>query len=272
MTEEKAEKKDAAEVDAPSVENPPSESSKSSESSESTEKSAGAVKKKKAVEAPAVALPGFYGIKAGMTRVFDDSGNHVPVTVIKLIPNFVTQVKTPQKDGYGAYQIAYGEKRAKLVTKPVRGILAKAKVENNLTRFAEWKTDEAQEAHLGGRVSLDLFPVSTVVDVTGMSKGKGFQGVVRRWNFAQGPLSHGSKFHRTGGSVGNRATPGKIWKNKKMPGHMGAVKRTVQNLLVVGINLEKGYMLIQGGIPGAKNSFVRVCRAIKHGGTSGGTQ
>ena len=212
-----------------------------------------------------VALPGFYGVKAGMTRIFDDSGNHVPVTVIKLVPNFITQVKTHEKDGYEAYQIAYFEKREKLLNKPTKGILVKSKVEKNLTRFSELRTGKVDVAHLGGQVSLDHFPVSTLVDVTGISQGKGFQGVVKRWNFAQGPLSHGSKFHRTGGSVGNRATPGKIWKNKKMPGHMGAVKRTAQNLRVVEVNHEKGYMLIRGAVPGAKNGLVRIYRAAKMG-------
>ena len=212
---------------------------------------------------PSVALPAFYGVKAGMTRIFDDSGNHVPVTVVKIVPNFITQVKTLQKDGYEAYQIAYFEKREKLVSKPVKGILAKAKVEKNLTRFSELRTGKVDTAHLGGCVSLDHFPSSTLVDVTGISQGKGFQGVIKRWNFSQGPLSHGSKFHRTGGSIGNRATPGKVWKNKKMPGHMGAVRRTVQNLRVVEVNHEKGYMLIRGAVPGAKNGLVRVCRATK---------
>ena len=226
------------------------------------EKTADAAPATKA-EVPSVALSGFYGIKAGMTRIFDDSGNHVPVTVIKLIPNFITQVKTLQKDGYEAYQVAYFEKREKLLRRPVKGILAKAKVEKNLTRFSEFKAEKADVTHLGGEVSLDHFPVSTLVDVTGVSQGKGFQGVIKRWNFSQGPLSHGSKFHRTGGSVGNRATPGKIWKNKKMPGHMGAVKRTVQNLRVVEVNHKKGYMLVRGAVPGAKNGLVCVCRATK---------
>ena len=102
-----------------------------------------------------------------------------------------------------------------------------------------------------------------MVDVTGTSKGKGFQGVIKRWNFACGPMSHGSKFHRTGGSIGNRATPGKVWKNKKMPGHMGVVRKTIQNLQVVEVNQDKGYLLIKGSVPGSKNGFVRIAKAIK---------
>ncbi len=218
------------------------------------------------VASSSVALSGFYGVKAGMTRIFDDTGNNVPVTVIKLVPNFITQVKTLDKDGYEAYQVGYGEKREKLLTKPTKGILAKAKVKKNLTHFSEVKVGEVDPANLGKEISLENFPSSTFVDVTGTSKGKGFQGVIKRWNFAQGPLSHGSKFHRTGGSIGNRATPGRVWKNKKMPGHMGVAKRTVQNLQVVEVNQEKGYLLIKGSVPGAKNSFVRINKAIKRQG------
>ena len=215
-----------------------------------------------------LALSGFYGVKMGMMRVFDKAGNHTPVTVIKLIPNFVTQVKTLNKDGYEAYQIGYGEKREKLLTKPIKGLLAKAKVEKNLTRFAEVKAQNADSTHQGLEVSLDDFPPATFVDVMGVSKGKGFQGVIKRWNFSQGPRSHGSKFHRTGGAIGNRATPGRVWKNKKMPGHLGGARKTVQNLQIVEVNREKGYLLIKGSVPGAKNSFVRISRAVKKQGAA----
>ncbi|MCP4912612.1 MAG: 50S ribosomal protein L3 [Oligoflexia bacterium] len=210
-----------------------------------------------------LALPAFYGVKAGMTRIFDEAGNHVPVTVIKLINNYVSQVKTTEKDGYEAYQIAYGAKRGKLVNKPTKGRLAKAKIEEFNTKFSELRTEGVDEANLGKTLSLDEFPAATMVDVTGTSKGRGFQGVIKRWNFACGPMSHGSKFHRTGGSIGNRATPGRVWKNKKMPGHMGVVKKTIQNLQVVEVNQDKGYMLIKGSVPGSKNGFVRIAKAIK---------
>lgn len=213
--------------------------------------------------AAAVNLSSFYGIKAGMTRIFDDAGNHVPVTVIKLEPNYITQVKTADKDGYEAYQVGYYEKREKLVNKATKGRLAKAGVKPALTRFAEVKADSVDAGALGKEVSIEDFAASTIVDVTGKSKGKGFQGVIKRYNFSGGPMSHGSKFHRTTGSIGNRATPGKVWKNKKMPGHMGCEIKTVQNLEVVEVNKDKGYMLIRGSVPGSKNSWVKISKAVK---------
>ena len=167
-------------------------------------------------------LAAFYGVKAGMMRIFDEQGNHVPVSVIQLIPNWVSQVKTIERDGYEAYQVAYGEKRERLLGRPAKGILSQAKIEKFPAHFFEVKTSGVDAKYLGQEVSLDAFSPAAYVDVTGVSKGKGFQGVIRRWNFSQGPLSHGSKFHRTGGSIGNRTTPGKVWKNKKMPGIWGA--------------------------------------------------
>ncbi len=210
-----------------------------------------------------VSLPSVFGVKAGMTRIFDEAGNHVPVTVIKLIPNFISQVKTQEKDGYSAYQIGYGEKREKLVTTPVKGQLKKAGIANHLTKFAELRSDEVSEESLGKEVSLENFVASTWVDVTGTSKGKGFAGVMKKYNFAGGPASHGHKFHRTTGSIGNRATPGKVWKNKKMPGHMGVVTKTIQNLQIVELNEEQGYLLIKGSVPGSKNGFVKIAKAVK---------
>lgn len=215
-------------------------------------------------EGTGVNLPAFYGVKAGMTRIFDESGSNVPVTVIKLIPNFISQVKTKEKDGYEAYQIAYGEKREKLLTKPTKGKLSKAKIEKNLTRFAEVKVaDSVSEENLGKEISLEGFAKDTFVDVAGVSKGKGFQGVIKKFGFAGGPATHGSHFHRGPGSIGNRATPGKVWKNKKMPGHLGAKQVTNQNLKVVELNKEEGYLLVKGSIPGSKNGFVKISKAIK---------
>lgn len=213
--------------------------------------------------ASAVELSSFYGIKAGMTRIFDEEGNHIPVTVIKLETNYITQVKTEEKDGYEAYQVGYQAKREKLVNKPTKGRLAKASIKPALTKFSEVKFDGAAADALGKEVSLSAFAPATMVDVTGKSKGKGFQGVIKRYNFAGGPSTHGSKFHRTTGSIGNRATPGRVWKNKKMPGHMGCEVKTVQNLQVVEVNNEKGYMLIRGSVPGSKNSWVKISKAVK---------
>ena len=210
-----------------------------------------------------VSLPAFYGQKAGMTRIFDEAGNHVPVTVVKLIPNFISQVKTNEKDGYSAYQLAYGEKREKLVNNPLKGHLKKANIEKTFSKYAELRTENANVESLGKEVSLEAFEKNTYVDVTGVSKGKGFAGVIKRHNFQGGPAAHGSKFHRTTGSIGNRATPGRVFRLKKMPGHMGVVKKTVQNLQVVEVNEDQGYMLIKGSLPGSKNGFVRIAKALK---------
>jgi len=210
-----------------------------------------------------VELNSFYGIKAGMTRIFDEAGNHVPVTVIKLIPNVITQVKTIDKDGYEAYQVGYGVKREKLITKPLKGQLAAAKTDKLVTKFAEVKTSNVDAGALGKEVSIDSFTANTIIDVTGVTKGKGMQGVIKRFNFAGGPGAHGSTFHRAPGSIGQRATPARVWKNKKLPGHMDDKKQTVQNLSIVEVNAEKGYLLIKGSVPGSTSSFVRISKAVK---------
>lgn len=210
-----------------------------------------------------VMLPTFFGMKAGMTRIFDSQGNHVPVTIIKLIPNIISQIKTDKKDGYQAYQVAYGEKREKLLTKPIKSHLKKAGIDLMLNRFSEISIDNIEENVVGSNVSYDSFKESDYVDVTSVSKGKGFQGVIKRYGFRGGPGAHGSHFHRAPGSIGNRATPARVFANKKMPGHMGNKKCTVQNLKVVSVNLDKGFMLLKGSVPGAKNSYVKVSRAVK---------
>jgi large subunit ribosomal protein L3 len=210
-----------------------------------------------------VSLPAFYGIKAGMTRIFDQNGNHVPVTVVKLIPNVISQVKTAEKDGYTAYQVAYNEKRESLATAPSKGHLKKANIEKNLSEISEIRVSEVATDALGKEASLELFPVSTYVDVTGSSKGKGFAGVMKRYNFQGGPAAHGSHFHRRPGSIGCRATPARVWAEKKMPGHLGVETSTVQNVQVVEVNLEAGYMLIKGSIPGSKNGFVKIAKSVK---------
>lgn len=206
------------------------------------------------------------GQKAGMTRIFDSEGNFVPVTVIKLIPNKVVQVKSSDKDGYSAYKIAYYEKRTSLVSSPIKGALKKAGLEPVFTRCYEVKVDNADAAFLGKDLSLDAIENGKLVDITGISKGKGFQGVIKRYNFSGGPGAHGSQFHRGPGSIGNRATPARVFAGKKMPGHMGVDKVTVKNLSIVEINKEKGYMLIKGAVPGAKNGFVKISTSFKKKG------
>lgn len=209
-----------------------------------------------------IALDAFYGVKAGMTRVFDENGNHIPVTVIKLIPNLITQVKTAEKDGYTAYQVGYGEKRESLLNKPTKGILAKAGVSQNVTHFAEIKSDAVDAANLGKELEIAV-AAGSYVDVTGESKGKGFAGVMKRYNFRGGPASHGSHFHRRVGSIGNRATPGRVFRGKKMPGHMGTDTKTVQNIVVVEVNPAKGYLLLKGSVPGGKEGFIKISKALK---------
>lgn len=210
-----------------------------------------------------IALDAVYGVKAGMTRVFDENGNHIPVTVIKIIPNLITQVKTTEKDGYTAYQVGFGEKREALLNKPNKGILAKAGVSQTVTHFAEIKADAVDAANLGKEIDVAVFAPGAYVDVTGESKGKGFAGVMKRYNFRGGPASHGSHFHRRVGSIGNRATPGRVFRGKKMPGHMGVDKKTVQNIVVVEVNQAKGYLLLKGSVPGGKEGFIKITKALK---------
>jgi large subunit ribosomal protein L3 len=200
--------------------------------------------------------------KVGMTRIFDSNGNHVPVTVLSIEKQKVTQVKSLDVDGYSALKIAFGEKRAKLINDPKLGELKKAGVAETFSKMTEVRLDsDEHEYSVGQEVSLENLAPGTLINVSGVTKGKGFAGVVKRYGFAGGPKSHGSKFHRTTGSIGNRATPGKVWKGKKMPGHMGCDRQTIKNLEVVEMNFEKGYMLVKGSVPGAKNSFVRVTKA-----------
>ncbi|MEI8346161.1 MAG: 50S ribosomal protein L3 [Pseudomonadota bacterium] len=214
-------------------------------------------------KAQGVDLPAFFGVKAGMTRVFDETGNQITVTVIKLIPNIVSQVKTKEKDGYEAYQVAYYEKREKLINKPKKGHLAKANIKKSLSRFEEIRMDGVHTEYVGKEVSLGLFQPNAVIDVTGVSKGKGFQGVVKRFGFQGGPAAHGSHFHRIPGSIGNRTWPARVFKGKRLPGHMGDDQVTVQNLKVVEVNESKGYLLIRGSIPGSKSSIVRIVQSVK---------
>ena len=208
-------------------------------------------------------LNSIFAVKAGMTRFFDENGNHVPVTVVELIPNKVAQVKTPETDGYSAYQVAYYAKREKLINNPTKGHLKKAKIKESFKKFAEVKVDETDTAYLGKEVGLGAFSDDMFIDITGVTKGKGFQGVIKRHNFQGGPAAHGSKFNRSTGSIGNRATPGRVFKIKKMPGHMGVKKQTVQNLKIVKIEAEKGYMLVKGSVPGPTNGFIRISKARK---------
>ena len=162
-----------------------------------------------------LSLPAFYGQKAGMTRIFDEAGKHVPVTVVKLIPNVISQVKTKEKMAMKLIKLLMVKREKSLVNKPKKGHLKKLVLIKLFARFAEIKTDEVNADNLGKEVSVEDFEANTFVDVTGTSKGKGFAGVMKRHNFGGGPAAHGSKFHRTGGSIGNRATPGRVLSKRK---------------------------------------------------------
>jgi large subunit ribosomal protein L3 len=196
--------------------------------------------------------------KAGMTRVFDEDGNHIPVTVLELINNYVVQQKNNETDGYESTKIGFYEKRKNLVNKPMSGELSKAQItgDNVPVRFQEFS--KLESAELGQVISPENFTKGTVVKITGTSKGKGFAGVIKRYGFSGGPAAHGSKFHRTTGSIGNRATPGRVWKGKKMPGHMGCETKTIKNLKIQELNIASGYLLVKGSVPGHKNSFVKL--------------
>ncbi|MBB6625002.1 50S ribosomal protein L3 [Clostridium gasigenes] len=202
------------------------------------------------------------GKKIGMTQIFDENGRVIPVTVVEATPCVVVQKKTIQKDGYDAIQVGFGEIREKLVNKPKKGHYAKAGVSLK-RRLREFRLEDCSTYEVGQEIKVDVFVVGEKIDVSGVSKGKGFQGVIKRWNANRGPMTHGSKFHRAVGSMGASSDPSKTFKNKHMPGHMGAVNKTVQNLEVVKIIAEKNLILIKGGIPGPNKGTVVIRNAVK---------
>jgi large subunit ribosomal protein L3 len=197
-----------------------------------------------------------------MTRVFTEEGISVPVTVIEVTPNRVSQVKTEETDGYEAVQVTVGERRASRVTKPQAGHFAKAGVEAG--RSAGEFRSEVGELQAGSEITLEVFEAGQSVDVTGTSKGKGFAGTVKRWNFRTQDATHGNSLsHRAPGSIGQNQTPGKVFKGKKMAGHLGAERVTVQNLEIVRVDAEKNLLLVKGAIPGAAGGDVIVRPAVK---------
>ena len=208
---------------------------------------------------------GLVGKKAGMTRIFTEDGVSIPVTVVEVQPNRVTQVKTLESDGYSAIQITTGAKRASRVSKSSAGHFAKAGVEagRGLWEF-RLEGAENQEFELGSELSVNLFEAGQKVDVTGRSIGKGFAGGVKRWGFAMQDATHGNSLsHRAPGSIGQCQTPGRVFKGKKMAGHMGDRRRTVQTLELVRVDEERGLLLIKGSVPGSKGSDVIVRPATK---------
>ncbi len=208
---------------------------------------------------------GVIGQKRGMTRVFTDDGESVPVSVVEVAPNRITQVKTEDNDGYRAVQVTRGAKRVSLVNKPKAGHFARASQEAG-DGLWEFRLDEGEGEHLaaGGEITVDVFSEGQIVDVTGTTKGKGFAGVVKRHNFRMQDATHGNSLsHRAPGSIGQCQTPGRVFKGKKMAGHMGAVRSTTQNLRVVRVDTERNLLLIRGAIPGATGGKVIVRPAVK---------
>ena len=200
---------------------------------------------------------GVVGRKTGMTRVFTEEGVSVPVTVVQVEPNRVSQVKTVETDGYQAIQVTVGERRAQhRVSQPVKGHLAKAEMRMGRGLW-EFRVEDLGELAVGAEISVNQFEAGQIVDVTGQSKGKGFAGAVKRWNFHTQDATHGNSLsHRAPGSIGNCQTPGRVFKGKKMAGHMGADRVTVQGLEVVRIDEENGLILVKGSVPGANGTDV----------------
>jgi len=201
-----------------------------------------------------------------MSRIFTEDGRSIPVTLIEATPNRVTQVKTTEIDGYNAIQVTAGSKRAALINKPLAGHYAKAKVEagRGLWEF-RLEADELAKFNVGGEVKADeIFTVGQIVDVAGITKGKGFQGTIKRHNFKMGDATHGNSLsHRSPGSIGQRQTPGRVFPGKKMSGHMGAVRRSAMNLEVVKIDSERHLIAIKGSVPGAQGGNVIIRPAVK---------
>ena len=200
--------------------------------------------------------------KVGMTQIFNEDGVLTPVTVLQAGPCVVTQVKTVENDGYSAVQVGFADKKEKLVNKPMKGHYDKAGV--SYKRFLkEFKFENAEEYSLKDEIKADIFEAGDKVDASAISKGKGFQGAIKRLGQSRGPMAHGSKFHRHQGSNGSATTPGRVFKGKGMPGQMGGKKITIQNLEVVRVDAENNLILVKGAVPGAKKSLVTLKETVK---------
>lgn len=206
---------------------------------------------------------GIVGRKRGMTRIFTEDGSSIPVTVVEVEPNRITQVKNVETDGYNAVQVAVGSRRASRVSKPEKGHFEKAESEAGSV-LVELRNDSEEAFEVGGKITVEAFEAGQKVDVTGQSKGKGFAGGVKRWNFSMQDATHGNSLsHRAPGSIGQCQTPGRVFKGKKMAGHMGAERVTTQNLEVVKVDAERNLLLIKGAVPGAPGGSVVVRPAVK---------
>ena len=201
------------------------------------------------------------GKKVGMTQIFDENGRAIPVTVVEAGPCTVVQVKTKDADGYEAIQLGFGEVKEKKLVRPVKGHFTKANVEPK-KHLREFRLEEISY-NVGDEIKADIFAAGETVDVTGTSKGKGFQGVIKRHGQSRGPMGHGSMYHRRPGSMGSTSTPGRVFKGKRLPGHMGANTITIQNLEVVSVDLDKNVILVKGSVPGANGAILKIKQSVK---------
>ena len=202
------------------------------------------------------------GKKVGMTQIFDEQGKVIPVTAIEAGPCTVVQVKTVETDGYNAIQLGFGEVKEHKVIKPVKGHYTKV----NLTpkkHLREFRVDSVEEVKVGDELKADTFVAGDKLDIQGTSKGKGFQGVIKRHGQSRGPMGHGSMYHRRPGSMGSTTTPGRVFKGKRLPGHMGHVTVTIQNLEVVRVDLDKNVVLVKGSVPGANGAILKLKTSVK---------
>ena len=201
------------------------------------------------------------GKKIGMTQIFDENGYVIPVTVIEAGPCTVAQVKSVETDGYNAVQLGFGEVKDKHINKPEKGHFAKSKLSAK-KHLREFKVEEA-DVKVGDEVKADVFTAGDKIDVQGTTKGKGFQGVIKRHGQSRGPMGHGSMYHRRPGSMGSTSTPGRVFKGKKLPGHMGVQTVTIQNLDVVRVDMDKNVILVKGSVPGPKGAILKIKSAVK---------
>ena len=215
-------------------------------------------------------MKGILGRKIGMTQVFTESGKLIPVTVVEVEKNVVTQIKTKENDGYDAIQLGFGNTREKLATKASAGHTAKANTTPKRF-FREFKGVDINDYTVGQEIKADIFTAGEVVDVTGTTKGKGFQGVIKRHGQSRGPMGHGSHYHRRPGSMGTMR-PMRVFKGKKLPGHMGILTVTIQNLEIVAVDTENNVILVSGNIPGPKNGLVIIKSAVKANGAINATE
>ena len=203
-----------------------------------------------------------YGKKVGMTQIFSEDGVAIPVTAIEVKPCTVVAKKTAEKEGYNAIVVSFGEIKEKNANKPMLGIFAKAGVE--LQKYLkEIKVENLDEYEIGSKITIDTFTTEDRVDIQGTSKGKGFQGNIKRHGQHRGPMAHGSMYHRRPGSMGSTTTPGRVFKGKKLPGHMGDVTSTILNLAVVKVDTDKNVILVKGSVPGAKGAVLRIRETVK---------